>query len=285
MQDFASLRHITIGQYLPGESVIHRLDPRTKLTIVLLLTIAMTVNTSYLANGILLLLCLGLLWASQISAKYVLGTVRPALPVLIFLAIFQMLFLGTTSVTTTLPVVVFFEWGPIVIGSAGIQLVFVLWARFLLLTILASVLTNTTPMAYLAYGIEDLLRPFSRFGLPAQEISLIGTIALRFVPILSEGLETIMKAQASRGADLGTGGRLNFIRTTRAVLVLIVPLFLDAFRRAEDLIVAMEARCYAGGKGRTRLVQLHFMGMDWALLITFLAITAALVAFRTRFPF
>ena len=187
--------------------------------------------------------------------------------------------------TTTLPLVVFFEWGPIVISSAGIQLVFVLWARFLLLTILASVLTNTTPMAYLAYGIEDMLRPFSRFGLPAQEISLIGTIALRFVPILGEGLETIMKAQASRGANLGTGGRLNFIRTTRAVLVLIVPLFLDAFRRAEDLIVAMEARCYAGGKGRTRLVQLHFMGMDWALLITFLAITTALVAFRTRFPF
>jgi len=285
MQDFASLRHITIGQYLPGESVIHRLDPRTKITIVLLLTIAMTLNTSYLANVILLLLCLGLLWASQISLKFVLGTVRPALPLIIILAILQLVFYGDVPVTTSLPVVTLLRWGPVNITSSGIQLVVISLLRFLDLMILASILTNTTPMAHLAYGIEDMLRPFSRLGLPAHEISLIGTIALRFVPILAEQMETIMKAQASRGADLGTGGRLSFIRTTRGMLVLIVPLFLDAFRRAEDLIVAMGARCYAGGRGRTRLVQLRMQAVDIAILIATAVVTVVLIVFRVQFPF
>ena len=284
MQDLAFLRHVTIGQYLPGKSLVHRLDPRVKITIVLLLTVAMISTTSYLANVLLLALCLALIGLARLPLGYVLGTVRPAVPVLVVLAIFQLLFLGETTLSTSFPNRVLYEWGVIVVSTNGIQLAFVLWARFLILTMLAGLVTSTTPMSYLTHGLEDMLHPFTYVGLPAHEISLIGTIALRFVPILGEELETIMKAQASRGANLAMGGRLHFIRTTRAILVLIVPLFLDAFRRAEELVVAMEARCYTGGRGRTRLTQLQMTGMDRVFLVAFGLLSVGVIVFRTRFP-
>lgn len=284
MQDFALLRHITIGQYLPGESAVHRMDPRAKITIVALLALAMTVNTSYLANIILLLLCLGMVRAAGISLAYVLGSVRPALPFIVVLALLQLAFYSDASVTTALPNITFLEWGPIHITSYGLQLVIVSLLRFVDLMILAGILTNTTALAHLAYGLEDMLRPFARIGVPAQELSLILILALRFVPILAEQLEILMKAQASRGANLGTGRRLDFIRTTRSMLVLIVPLFLDAFRRAEELILAMESRCYAGGRERTRLTELKLHTADIAIMAGTAAICAALILFRTSFP-
>jgi len=285
MQDFAFLRHLTIGQYLPGDSFVHRLDPRTKITLALLLVIALTVNVSYLANIALFALCLGLIAAAGLSLRYVLGGVRPAVPVLLFLAVFQLLFLGDTPLQSAIPRHVFWQWGPFSISTIGFQVAVVSLLRFSSLTILVSLLTNTTPMAYLAYGIEDMLRPFRRLGVPAHEIALVGTITLRFVPILAEQMETIMKAQASRGANIGAGGRLGFLRSARGMLAFVVPLFLDAFRRAEDLIVAMEARCYAGGRNRTRLVQLRLGPADDAVLAAALVITVALVVFRARFPF
>jgi len=285
MQDFAFLRHVAIGQYLPGESLIHRLDARVKLTLVMALTIALVANTSYIANGVLFVICLGLIGAAGLPLRYVVGVLRPALPVLAFLALFQLLFLGDASVVTTAPRLVFWQWGPFNVTSSGVQLVVISLLRLIDLTVLATLLTNTTPMAYLAHGIEDMLKPFSRLGLPAHEISLVGVITLRFVPLLAEQLETIMKAQASRGANLGAGGRLCFVQNTRAVLVLIVPLFLDAFRRAEDLIVAMEARCYAGGKGRTRLTDLRMTPADAVILAAGLLCSAGLVALARRFPF
>lgn len=285
MQDFALLRHITIGQYLPGESFVHRMDPRVKITVVLLLALALTVNTSYLANTLLLALCVALIRAAGISLGYVLNGVRPALPFIIVLSLMQLAFYGNPAVTTSLPAVTFLHWGPIFITNSGLQLVLVSLARFVDLMILASILTNTTPLAHLAYGLEDMLRPFGRLGVPAHEVSLIFILALRFVPILAEQLETLAKAQASRGADLGTGGRWRFWRTARAMLVLIVPLFLDAFRRAEELIVAMEARCYAGGRGRTRLVQLQMRPVDAIALIVSALIAAGFIWFRKSFPY
>jgi energy-coupling factor transport system permease protein len=285
MQDLAFLRHVTIGQYVPGESLIHRLDPRAKITIVLLLTIAMTVNTSYLANLIVMAICLALVGMSRIPFHFALGTIRPALPLIVLLALLQLLFYGDVSVTSSLPVVTVFEWGIIGITTSGIQLVVVSLLRFVDLMLLTSFLTNTTPMAHLSYGLEDMLWPLSRLGLPAHEISLVGAIALRFVPILAEQMETIMKAQASRGANLGMGGRFNFVRTTRSILVLIVPLFLDALGRAEDLIVAMSARCYVGGRGRTRLVQFHMQSVDYGFLVVGVVVMIALLVWSSRFPF
>jgi len=285
MQDFALLRHITIGQYLPGDSFVHRLDARVKITLVILFVVALTVNTSYLANGILFLCSLALIAASGLTLGYVLGGVRPIVPILIFLAIFQVLFFGDASVTSSLPTITFVHWGPIRVSTNSVQIAVISLLRFIVITILVSLLTNTTPMAYLTYATEDMLRPFVRLGVPAHEISQVGAITLRFVPILAEQMETIMKAQASRGADFGARGRLRFIQTTRTMLALIVPLFLDAFRRAEDLIVAMEARCYAGGKGRTRLTQLRLQRSDVVALAASALFCVAMVALAHRFPY
>jgi len=285
MEDFEFLRNITIGQYLPGNSLAHRLDPRTKITVMLLMTLAITFNISYLSNIILLLVCLLFVLLSSISLKYILSGVKPALGFIIVLAILQLLFYGDAFVPYNTASRTIFRWGWIHITNGSVQLVIVSSLRFLELLFLTSLLTNTTTTSELAHGIEDMLSPFSKIGLPGHELSLVVTIALRFVPILAEQLEIIMKAQASRGADLGAKGKLQLIQTTRQVVVLVVPLFIDALRRAEDLILAMEARCYVGGRGRTRLSRLHLTGKDYGAMAVVLVFAVFMLAYRARFPF
>jgi len=284
MEDFELVRNITVGQYIPGESWIHRLDPRTKISAMLFMTAAITFNISYLANIILLAVCLGFVVLSGISLRYILSGVKPALPLIIILAVLQLLFYGDSYVPYNATSQTVFQWGWIHITNGSIQLVIVSTLRFLQLLFLTSLLTNTTTASDLTRGMEAMLAPFSRIGLPGHELSLVGTIALRFVPILAEQLETIMKAQASRGADWGGKGRLRFIQTTRQILVLIVPLFLDAFRRAEDLILAMQARCYLGGRGRTQMLRLRFARVDYVAYVLVLVFSAAMIYFRNDFP-
>jgi energy-coupling factor transport system permease protein len=156
--------------------------------------------------------------------------------------------------------------------------------RFVELLFLTSLLTNTTTLTNLTHGIEAMLRPLGRAGLPAHELSLIATVALRFLPLLGEQLEVITKAQASRGASLAARGRFHFVATARQTAVLIVPLFIDAFRRAEDLILAMQARCYMGGRGRTSYVRLRFARADYVAYALSLAFSAAMLALRNWFP-
>ncbi|MBI5956291.1 MAG: energy-coupling factor transporter transmembrane protein EcfT [Chloroflexi bacterium] len=281
MEDFEFLRNVTIGQYLPGNSIVHRLDPRAKITIMLLMVLPITFSLSYVSNVILLLVSLGFVALSGISVRYILSGIKPALGLIIVLAFLQLLFYGDSFVPPNMVSVTLFRWGIIHITNGSVQLVVVSTLRFLDLLFLASLLTNTTTTTELAHGTEDMLAPFSRLRIPGHELSLILTIALRFVPILAEQLETIMKAQASRGADMGKGGKLQFIQTTRQVLALVVPLFINSFRRAEDLILAMEARCYVGGKDRTRLVRLRLTRTD----LLAMALVAAFVATMTLFPF
>ncbi len=281
MEDFEFLRNITIGQYLPGNSIVHRLDPRAKITIMLLMVLPITFSLSYVSNVILLLVSLGFVALSGISVRYILSGIKPALGLIIVLALLQLLFYGDSFVPPNMVSVTLFRWGIIHITNGSVQLVVVSTLRFLDLLFLASLLTNTTTTTELAHGTEDMLAPFSRLRIPGHELSLVLTIALRFVPILAEQLETIMKAQASRGADMGKGGKLQFIQTTRQVLVLLVPLFINSFRRAEDLILAMEARCYVGGRDRTRLVRLRLTRTDLLAMAT----VAAFAATMTLFPF
>jgi energy-coupling factor transport system permease protein len=284
MEDFELLRNITIGQYLPGDSPVHRLDPRAKITAMLLMVLAITFNNSYTANVILLLVTFAWVLISEIPLAYILSGVRPALPLIIILAVLQLLFYGDAYVPYNAQSETLFRWGWVHITNGSVQLVIVSTLRFLQLLFLASLLTNTTTTTDLTHGMEDMLRPFSRLGVPGHELSLVGTIALRFVPILAEQLENIMKAQASRGADLGTGRRLQFIHTTRQMVALIVPLFIDAFRRAEDLILAMEARCYMGGKGRTHLIHLEMRRFDYLAIGLSLALAAFMIIYRHQFP-
>jgi len=282
MDDFEFLRHVTIGQYLPGNSLLHRLDPRAKLLAFLLLVTAVTFTPSYLGNALLLATVLALILLSRISVRYALQGLRPAVPMIAVLAVMQLLFLGDFYIPSA-GLRTLLRWGPIHITTGGVQLVVVSICRLVELMLLVSLLTFTTTLTELTHGMESLMSPLARFGFPAHELSLIATIALRFVPILAQELETIVKAQASRGADFGRGGRLHFVRRTRELLPLLVPLFLDAFRRAEDLILAMEARCYMGGRGRTHLVRFRSSPRDYLAVIVLGLYTAFMLMYR--FPF
>lgn len=284
MEDFEFLRNITIGQYIPGDSIIHRLDPRAKLSIFIFIAAAVTFSLSYTANIILVLTTLILVLLSGVSMRYVFFGVKPAIPIIITLAILQLLFYGGSFVPYGMQDRTYFQWGWIHITNGSVQLVIVSALRFIELLFLTSILTNTTTLTDLTHGMENMLRPFSRIGVPAHELSLVMTIALRFVPLLAEQLEIIMKAQASRGADIAHKGKFQFITTTRQVSALIVPLFIDALRRGEDLILAMQARCYIGGKGRSSLVRLKFAPIDYVAYALALAFSVAMLVFRNSFP-
>ncbi len=284
MEDFEFLRNITVGQYLPFNSIVHRMDPRTKLTVMLLMVVAITFNMSYTANVILLVVSFAFVILSNVPPGYILSGIKPALPLIIILALLQLLFYGDQFVPPKMASVTLFQWGWIHITNGSVQLVVVSTLRFLELMFLASLLTNTTTTTELTHGMEDMLRPFGRLGVPGHELSLVGTIALRFVPILAEQLEIVMKAQVSRGADLGGRSKFAFIQTTRMMSALVVPLFIDALRRGEDLILAMEARCYMGGKGRSHLVQLHFNSTDYVAMGSVLVFAILMVAFQNAFP-
>ncbi len=285
MEDFELLRYVTIGQYLPGDSIVHRLDPRTKLSVFLFLTLAVSFSLSYSANLILLLVTLLLVLLSGIPLGYIFSGLRPALPLIIFLAILQLLFYGGAYTPYGMETQTLFQWGWIHITNGSVQVVVVSLLRFVELLFLTSLLTNTTTLSDLTHGMESMLRPFARLGLPAHELSLVVTIALRFAPLLAEQLEIIMKAQASRGAAIGHRRRLRFITTARQVATLIVPLFIDAFRRAEDLILAMHTRCYIGGRGRTSYVRLRFSRQDYIVYAVGFLFSASILFLRNDFPF
>ncbi len=277
MEEFEISRNITIGQYLALGSFIHKMDPRVKLLSFVLLVAAITFSASITANAILLLVIFALVPFSKIPLRYALSGLKPAIPIVLLLAALQILFY-TSGFAGGANCVSFFHWGPIESNTCGVQLAVVSAARFIELLVLTSLLTFSTTVTELTLGTEQLLAPLSRFNFPAHELALTMTIALRFIPTFAEELERIMKAQVSRGADLGGQGRLRFVQQTRALLPLIVPLFLSALRRAEDLILAMEARCYVGGKGRTHFLELQSKPGDWfALLIVALFGVALLV--------
>ncbi len=284
MEDFEFLRNITIGQYLPGDSVIHRLDPRAKITALVLFIAAVTVSTSYTANILLLALTFGIVLLARIPVGYILSGLKPALPFILLLALLQLMFYGNQYVVPNMAPVTIFRWGPVHVTNGSIQLTIVAIMRLMQLMFLTSLLTNTTTTTELTHGIEDMLRPLSWVGLPGHELSLVATIALRFVPILAEQLEVIAKAQASRGADFGSKSKLQFVRTTRMVAVMVVPLFIDAFRRAEDLILAMEARCYVGGRHRSHYVELKLERRDWLAMALAAGLAVLFIVLRQRFP-
>jgi len=265
------LRDVTVGQYLPGTSVTHRLDARAKLVALVLLIWAITSATAYAAGAVLVLTMLGLIVVSRLPVGYVLRGIRPILPVLAVFLVFQLLFAGNYDPsgspilwTSSAPEPFPFRF---TITEQSLRLSIVSIARLLCLLIVTSVLTFTTTTTGLTHGLESLLAPLRRVGVPAHELAMMLAIALRFVPTLAEELERIIKAQASRGADFGRPGRFAFIRRARMLIPIVVPLFISVFRRAEDLVLAMEARCYVAGAGRTRLSPLRMRPLDWAVLL------------------
>ncbi|HRW46849.1 MAG: energy-coupling factor transporter transmembrane protein EcfT [Caldilinea sp.] len=286
MSEFEFLRNVTIGQYIPEDSIIHRLDPRTKLIGALLFALAVSSTRSVIATVLVLALLMGVIVLSKLPILYVLRGLLPGLPFLIFLFAMQILFQGGNIPCG----VTWFEWWFVRITPCLAELVVLGMLRVVAFLYIVSLLTLTTTSSYLTHGIEILLAPLQRIGLPVHEFALANMIALRFIPTLAEELERTAKAQASRGGDFGNAPWYRPDIMARARLPLIIPLFVNALRRAEDLVLAMEARSYVGGKGRTKFVELHFGAADWVAIALSLLVWLAVwllpwPTLRTWFPY
>ncbi len=246
-----TFRSITIGQYIPGESLLHRLDPRTKILVTCFLVVGLFFIDSFLGYG-LAALYIGLaVLRSGIPPRYLFRGLRPVI------AIILLTFLLNCFMTEG---EILWQWGFLTLTREGLSRGGMLAIRLILLIVGTSILTLTTSPIALTDGLESLLRPGKRLGIPAHELAMMMTIALRFIPTLLEETEKIMKAQMARGADFESG---NLLQRAKSLLPLLVPLFVSAFRRADELAVAMEARCYRGGEGRTKLNQLAFRWADY----------------------
>ncbi|HAW60438.1 MAG TPA: transporter [Actinobacteria bacterium] len=244
---------VTVGQYFPAESPIHRLDPRVKICLTMLLMVAIFMVRSFTGfAGLGLLLCL-VVYVGQLPWSWILRGLKPLRYVLLFTLVMHLLFT---------PGLVILLLGPLRITQEGLQNGLFFCARLVLLVSGTSLLTFTTTPIELTDGIEYLLSPFRRFKVPAHELAMMMTIALRFIPTLLVETEKIMKAQMARGADFESG---NIFRRARSLVPLLVPLFVSVFRRADELALAMESRCYRGGEGRTRMRALRMEGKDWLM--------------------
>src|SRR5690606_6092916 len=238
---------ITIGQYIPGDSIIHRADPRTKILLsIVFMVVIFLVNSFWTFTAMALFVLLtGIV--SGVPMKYTLRGLKPIMFIIIFTAVINIFTTGGTPISEKVP----FRY----ITWEGLILALKLAARLALVIISGSLLTFTTTPILLTDGIEKLLSPFRRIGVPAHELAMMMSIALRFIPTLLEETDKIMKGQAARGAAFDTG---NLVQRAKSFVPVLVPLFVRAFRRADELATAMEARCYRGGKGRTRLRDLEF---------------------------
>lgn len=258
------LTDIMIGQYFPGNSFLHRMDPRSKILLLLAL-----ITTIFIADtsGAYSLLCgftFLVMCASKVPMRMLLKSVKPLWWIILFTFLIH---LFTTSGE------ILWNYGFLTITKEGLRQAVFISLRLVLLILLSSLLTFTTSPIALTDGLEMLLSPFKRFGLPAHELAMMMTIALRFIPTLLEETDKIMKAQKSRGADFSSG---NIARRARSMIPLLVPLFISAFRRADDLAVAMEARCYRGGENRTRMKVLAITGVDYQAAVVCLGLVAAI---------
>jgi energy-coupling factor transport system permease protein len=263
--------YVPIGQYLPRDSAVHRLDPRTKIVATTGLVIVLFFVPAFAGLGALGIAILALLVASHVPLLFALRSLRPVL-FLLFLTVFLNMFFTGGEASGIL-----FTIGPLVATEAGLSAALFIGLRLLLLVALTSLLTFTTSPVELTDGVEWLLRPLRRFGVPGHELAMMMSIALRFIPTLLEETERIMKAQMARGADFGQG---SVLARARALIPVLVPLMLSAFRRSEELALAMEARCYQGGEGRTRMKELRWRAADG--LAAVLTVAASLVMLRLR---
>ena len=250
------LKNITIGQYFRGDSPIHRMDPRLKLILVIAYIVLL-----FVASGIVgMLLCLAAAVAfyliARVQLKMIVKSLKPIIPIILFTAILNAFFVEGD---------VLFSWWIFTVSKQGVLFAIVMTLRLIALIAGSSLLTYTTSPIQLTDGLELLMSPLKKIHFPAHELAMMMTIALRFIPTLIEETGKIMNAQKARGADLETGGLMQRIK---ALVPILIPLFISAFRRADELAIAMECRCYHGGEGRTRMKKLTFHLVDlWGLLV------------------
>ncbi|MDD4601068.1 Energy-coupling factor transporter transmembrane protein EcfT [bioreactor metagenome] len=262
------LSDITLGQYYPGKSVVHLLDPRTKIILTMIFISSIFLAQSYVAYLVLTAFLTIIIACSRIPFKLVLRSVKPLWIIIVFT-------LGIHILTT--PGTALYTFSVVTITKEGLRQGLLMSARLVYLIIISSLLTFTTSPISLTDGIERLLRPFKKIGVPAHELAMMMTIALRFIPTLLEETERIIKAQTARGADFQSG---NILKRAKNMVPILVPLFISAFRRADELATAMEARCYRGGENRTRMKQLCIAGRDYLAGGVVLILLAILIILR-----
>ena len=262
------IRDITLGQYYPADSVLHRLDPRTKLAGTLVFIISVFLFHTFPGYAVATVFLGTMIAVSKVPVKFIFKGLKAILMILMITVIFNLILT---------PGEVLWRWGFLKVTREGVDLAVRMAIRLIYLVIGSSVMTLTTTPNQLTDGLEKALRPLNKIHVPVHEISMMMSIALRFIPILLEETDKIMKAQIARGADFENG---NLIQKAKNMIPLLVPLFISAFRRANDLAMAMEARCYHGGDHRTQMKPLKYAARDrgaYCILILYLAVA---IAFR-----
>lgn len=260
------LKDITLGQYYPGNSPVHKLDPRTKilLTLVYITLLFFVKNFSGFVG--FAIITFSVIFIARLPLLYVLKGLKPILFIILFTALIN-LFMTPGKIWVQIP------YTPLVITYEGVKTAALMSVRLIFLILGTSVLTLTTSPLSLTDGIEKLLSPLKKIGVPAHELAMMMSIAIRFIPTLMEETEKIMKAQTARGADFESG---NLLQRARALIPLLVPLFISAFRRADELAMAMECRCYNGGNHRTRMKEIRLRGADYiAMLVMAILLSAS----------
>jgi energy-coupling factor transport system permease protein len=253
------IRDITIGQYYPGDTAVHRLDPRLKITVTLVFIVTLFVVRDFLGYAVAIAALGGVISASRVPLRFILRGLKAIFLIILFTFMLNMFMTAGTPLV---------RLGFLTITREGLYSALFMGLRLVLLIVGSSLLTLTTKPIKLTDGIESLLGPLRVFGVPAHELAMMMTIALRFIPTLLEETDKIMKAQTARGADFESG---SLLRRAKNLIPILVPLFISAFRIAQDLALAMEARCYRGGEGRTKLHALRFEKRDAvATLLTLL---------------
>jgi energy-coupling factor transport system permease protein len=264
------MSRIMIGQYIPGNSILHHLDPRAKLLFVFAFLFLIFFANNVLTYAILYLFLIGAIWLSRISPKIFLGALKPVLFIIVLTSILHLTLTQGGQVVLITPIFTVYE--------EGIRQAVFISSRFLILVGVASLLSFTTSSLDLTDALEHLLGPLKRIRVPVHELALMMSIALRFIPTLWEETEKIKKAQLARGADLESG---NVFKRLKSYIPIFIPLFLSSFRRAEELAMAMEARAYRGGVGRTKYRLLQYKLRDWLLIVLFLVVVIPIGWFRS----
>ena len=267
------IRDITLGQYYPAKSILHRLDPRVKLVSTLLYLISLFLLKSiagYLAAAVFLV---GIIRASRVPFRYIVKGLKPIVMLLMITVVFNLFLQKDGEVLLRI-------W-KLSVTTVGLRNAVYMAVRLIYLIIGSSLMTFTTTPNELTDGIEALLHPLNKVHVPVHEVSMMMSIALRFIPILLEETDKIMKAQQARGADFESG---NMIQRAKSMIPILVPLFVSAFRRAYDLAMAMEARCYRGGEGRTKMKPLKYQSRDRTAYVTMVVYVALVVAIGRFVP-
>ena len=262
------LKDVTLGQFFPGDTVVHRLDPRTKLILVIVYIVALFCAKSYVSYAVVAAFLILCMYLSRIRLRVIAKGLKPLLLIIVLTGLLNMFYTPGRELV---------HFWIFTITWEGIRNAVFMISRIVMLIFGTFLLTYTTSPIALTDAMELLMNPLKKIRVPVHELSMMMCIALRFIPTLISETDKIISAQKARGADFESG---NLIRRAKALIPILVPLFISAFRRADELAVAMESRCYHGGKGRTRMKQLHMAGRDYLALAFGILLLAAVIVLR-----